>query len=193
MKTKFTFSIIRYFYSLLLISLVMSFLASCHSSVSEESSLTESSAVSESSLSKVPTALPGVEPDFDGTVISIGVYYDSATANTQSFEQQWNELTQEINPLLASAGKDYRLSFEMVPMDYESFDQYENYHIMLNMPYYLPEVFIEENFLDLTQALHSGLLKPVYESQTESYWKATEQNGKIYNPMTGTSAVAESL
>ena len=183
-KKSYYFICFLFFFAMLLASLV-----GCKSNISEDSLSSNLQSHSlEDSLS-----LPGVEPDFTGDIIAVGVYYTPDIYNLQPFEEIWDKVRQTSNHFLASIDKEYRLSFELIQPDYESFDHYQDYNIILNMPSFSPESLIEEHFLELTEELHSGSLTPLYQSEPEKYWKLMEQNGKIYSPIIAASEIAEAL
>ena len=197
MKSRLQLNIKNYFCFILIVSLLAAFLTGCSSPASKESSEISSSEIGSgldaSSSTDSEPALPGVEPDFTGDIIAIGVYFSPDIYNLQPFEEIWDETRQTSNHFLASIGKEYRLSFELIQPDYESFDHYQDYNIILNMPSFSPESLIEEHFLELTEELHSGSLTPLYQSEPEKYWKLMEQNGKIYSPIIAASEIAEAL
>ena len=203
MKSRLQFNIKKYFCFILIASLLVAFLAGCRQSTSEidgnsqDTSLPEShpASATNSSSTESETSQPGIDPNFDGDIISMALYLNpeidkTALSMIQGFVKEQMESS---NQYLESTQRDYRLSFEILQVDYESFDGYQDYNIILNMPYFLSESFVEEHFLELTEELYSGSLIAWYQSEPEIYWKTVEQNGKIFNPLTQYSEIADAL
>ena len=199
MKPRLKLNIKKYSGFILSTLLLVAFLAGCDSSVPEESSETSTSEISSSldasSSADSEPALLGVDPDFTGDIVSIGVYFDPDMDKStfSSIEAIRIETEQACNQYLASIDKEYRLSFTLIQPEYESFDRYHDYNIMLYMPYFSPDSFVEEHFLDLTQELQTGDLTILYNSRPEVYWASVQQEGKIYNPLTNLVGIIESL
>ena len=185
MKPRLKLNIKKYSGFILSTLLLVAFLAGCDSSVPEESSETSTSEISSSldasSSADSEPALLGVDPDFTGDIVSIGVYFDPDMDKStfSSIEAIRIETEQACNQYLASIDKEYRLSFTLIQPEYESFDRYHDYNIMLYMPYFSPDSFVEEHFLDLTQELQTGDLTILYNSRPDVYWASVLQEGKI--------------
>ncbi len=191
-----------FFIRLLLFCLIICFcLPGCMQSTSETDGNSQTSLNTTGNSSSTPEEFVAsepvaeIDPTFSGDIVSIALYINPnlSSMTLATIEDILKEQMETANQYLDSTQRDYRLSFEILQVDYASFDRYQDYNIILNMPYFLPESFVEEHFLELTEELRSGSLTTLYQSESEVYWKTVEENGKIYNPITNTSEVAEAL